>query len=114
MLKSTLEDVLLWTVKILLIKHLFQLEMDWEDDAFLDEDFPEVLEEEEEETEVAQFNSTASNFTYEVDLNSGSTIMLSYSSIDFTCIFPFFHVFLLQKMTSISMSMKEILKIIHS
>lgn len=82
--------VLLWTIKILLIKHLFQLEMDWEDDAFLDEDFPEALEEEEEETEVAQFNSTASNFTYEVDLNSGSTIMLSYSSINFRCIFPFF------------------------
>lgn len=55
--------------------------MDWEDDAFLDEDFPEALEEEEEETEVAQFTSTASNFTYEVDLNSGSTIMLSYSFI---------------------------------
>lgn len=60
----------------------FQLEMDWEDDAFLDEDFPETLEEEEEETEVAQFPSTASNFTYEVDLNSGSTIMLSYFSIN--------------------------------
>ncbi|KAG0709987.1 Adenylate cyclase type 8 [Chionoecetes opilio] len=43
------------------------LEMDWEDEAFLDEDFPEVLEEEEEETEVAQFTSTGSNFTYEVD-----------------------------------------------
>ncbi|XP_045130621.1 adenylyl cyclase 78C-like isoform X3 [Portunus trituberculatus] len=43
------------------------LEMDWEDDAFLDEDFPEPLEEEEEETEVAQFPSTGSNFTYEVD-----------------------------------------------
>ncbi|XP_050727539.1 adenylyl cyclase 78C-like isoform X3 [Eriocheir sinensis] len=52
------------------------LEMDWEDDAFLDEDFPEALEEEEEDTEVAQFTSTASNFTYEVDLNSGSTIMV--------------------------------------
>lgn len=66
---------------MLFMENLFQLEMGWEDDAFLDEDFPEVLEEEEEETEVNQFNSTASNFTYEVDLNSGSTIMLSYSCI---------------------------------
>ena len=49
----------------------YQLEMDWEEDAFLDEDFPEPLEEEEEETEVAQFTSTGSNFTYEVNMCSG-------------------------------------------
>lgn len=58
--------------------------MDWEDDAFLDEDFPETLEEEEEETEVAQFTSTGSNFTYEVNLNSGLIIMLIYSFIKTT------------------------------
>ncbi|KAK3868218.1 hypothetical protein Pcinc_026384, partial [Petrolisthes cinctipes] len=44
------------------------LEMDWDDDAFLEDDFPEILEEEEEETEVGQFtNATTTTFTHEVD-----------------------------------------------
>nr|XP_045612340.1 adenylyl cyclase 78C-like isoform X1 [Procambarus clarkii] len=43
------------------------LEMDWDDEAFLEDEFTDVLEEEDEDTEVAQFASTNSNFTHEVD-----------------------------------------------
>lgn len=43
-----------------------QLEMDWDDDAFLEDDFPEILEEEEEETEVGQFTNATTTFTHEV------------------------------------------------
>ncbi|XP_047494880.1 adenylyl cyclase 78C-like isoform X2 [Penaeus chinensis] len=43
------------------------LEMDWEDEAFLEEEFPEGLEDEDEEAEVTQFTNPTSTFTQEVD-----------------------------------------------
>ncbi|XP_071529549.1 adenylate cyclase type 8-like [Panulirus ornatus] len=43
------------------------LEMDWEDEAFLEDEFPDILEEEDEEAEVTQFTNPTSNFTHEVD-----------------------------------------------
>ncbi|XP_042869482.1 adenylyl cyclase 78C-like isoform X2 [Penaeus japonicus] len=43
------------------------LEMDWEDEAFLEEEFPEGLEDEDEEAEVTQFTNPTSTFAQEVD-----------------------------------------------
>jgi len=40
--------------------------MDWDEDTFLEEDFPEILEEEEEETEVGHFTSATTTFIHEV------------------------------------------------
>lgn len=41
--------------------------MDWEDDAFLEDEFADVLEEEDEDTEVAQFTNPNTSFTHEVN-----------------------------------------------
>lgn len=50
--------------------------MDWEDEAFLEDEFPDILEEEDEEVEVTQFTNPTSNFTHEV----GPLIEMVYQS----------------------------------